>query len=307
MKPKRFILMLVVPVVAFSAVAALVLFAQSMKAHAQATLPPPPELGEFVVEPADGVARVQAEGDTCTNDCLKWTVTYTDPAGISDLVFTWDWGDGATTNCPPISADCLIDDQYVSTGQVEGTHAYRDAGVYSVQLEVRDQYGQFDTATYEYAVAYDPSAGFVTGGGWIDSLAEACPDFCGGLAGKANFGFVSRYKNGASHPTGSTEFQFKMADLNFHSQNYDWLVISGHRAQYKGTGTINGSGSYGFILTAIDADLTPSTDQDRFRIKIWDQGTGVVIYDNQMGDSDSADPSTAISGGSIMIHKAKNK
>jgi len=64
-------------------------------------------------------------------------------------------------------------------------------------------------------------------------------------------------------------------------------------------------GDYGFMLTAIDAALTPSTEVDRFRIKIWDRATEQVIYDNQMGDSDDADPTTAIGGGSIVIHKAE--
>ena len=44
------------------------------------------------------------------------------------------------------------------------------------------------------------------------------------LAGNANFGFVSRYKKGANVPTGQTQFQFQVADLNFHSSEYDWLV-----------------------------------------------------------------------------------
>ena len=29
--------------------------------------------------------------------------------------------------------------------------------------------------------------------------------------------------------------------MNFHSTAYTWLVVSGYKAQYKGTGTINGS------------------------------------------------------------------
>ena len=88
------------------------------------------------------------------------------------------------------------------------------------------------------------------------------------LIGKASFGFVSKYKKGAIVPTGETEFQFRVADLNFHSDTYQWLVIAGARAQYKGTGTINGKGNYGFMLTAIDEKLTLSTDVDLFRIKI---------------------------------------
>ena len=64
-----------------------------------------------------------------------------------------------------------------------------------------------------------------------------------------------------------------------------------------------GAGEYGFMLTAVDADLTPSTDVDLFRIKIWDRETDQIIYDNQMGDSEDADPATEIGGGSIVIHK----
>ena len=95
----------------------------------------------------------------------------------------------------------------------------------------------------QIVIAYDPNGGFVTGGGWIDSPAGAYlanPP----LVGKANFGFVSKYKKGASVPEGETEFQFHAAGLNFKSTAYQWLVVQGtSKAQYKGTGTINGSGA----------------------------------------------------------------
>ena len=98
--------------------------------------------------------------------------------------------------------------------------------------------------------------------------------------------------------------QFKVADLNFHSDAYQWLVIAGAKAMYKGTGTINGEGNYGFMLTAIDEKLTPSTDVDTFRIKIWDKDDGdSIVYDNQMDADDDAEPTTGIGGGSIVIHK----
>ena len=43
---------------------------------------------------------------------------------------------------------------------------------------------------------------------------------------------------------------------------------------------------------------------DKFRIKIWDKDDGdAVVYDNQIGDADDADLTTAIGGGSIKIHK----
>lgn len=101
-------------------------------------------------------------------------------------------------------------------------------------------------------------------------------------------------------PTGDTQFQFRVANLNFKSTSYDWLVISGARAQYKGVGTINGVGGYGFILTATDGDAAGGGGVDRFRIKIW--SAAGTIYDNQLGGGDNDDPTTALGGGSIVIH-----
>ena len=172
-------------------------------------------------------------------------------------------------------------------------------------LTVTDDDGDSDSSIFEYIVVYDPDGGFVTGGGWIDSPEGAyTPDPA--LTGKATFGFVSKYKKGADVPTGQTQFQFHVADLNFHSDTYQWLVVAGHKAMFKGTGTINGAGNYGFMLSAIDEKLTPSTDVDLFRIKIWDKDNGdAIVYDNQLGDADDADPTTVIGGGSIIIHKAK--
>ena len=186
-------------------------------------------------------------------------------------------------------------------GSVSGSHTYATAGVYKITLTITDSAGASDEEVFQYVVVYDPSAGFVTGGGWINSppgAYRANP----GLTGKATFGFVSRYQKGANVPTGNTEFQFKVANLNFHSDSYQWLVIAGARAQYKGIGTINGVGEFGFILTAIDGQISGSGDVDKFRIKIWDKATDQIIYDNQMGTTDDVAPTTTISGGSIVIH-----
>jgi len=148
---------------------------------------------------------------------------------------------------------------------------------------------------------YDPTAGFVTGGGWINSpLGAYSADPT--LTGKATFGFVSKYQKGANIPTGQTEFQFHAANLDFHSTSYEWLVVAGPRAQFKGSGTINKAGNYGFMLTAIDGQINGGGGIDKFRIKIWDKATGIIIYDNQMGDADTANSTTAIAGGSIIIH-----
>jgi len=181
---------------------------------------------------------------------------------------------------------------------------FAEPGVHSICVHGNDRFENNVGAEDCILLAvYDPTGGFVTGGGWINSPEGAyTPD--SSLTGKANFGFVSKYKKGADVPIGHTEFQFKVADLNFQSDAYEWLVVAGPKAMYKGIGTINGEGSYGFMLSAIDKELTPSTDVDMFRIKIWDKDDGdAVVYDNQIGDADDADLTTAIRGGSIKIHK----
>lgn len=126
------------------------------------------------------------------------------------------------------------------------------------------------------------------------------------MTDRATFGFVSKYLKGANKPTGETEFRFQAGGLNFYSNDYDWLVVGGARAQYKGTGTINGTGSYQFILTAVDGDLIAKGTPDRFRIMIWhhDDATNsdVTDYDNQISSvAESNLEGTVLGGGSINV------
>jgi hypothetical protein len=188
-----------------------------------------------------------------------------------------------------------------STGaSAGGDCTYTAAGVYTVTATVTDDDGGSGSGTLQYVVVYDPGAGFVTGGGWITSPAGAYAANPA-LTGRANFGFNAKYAHGAQVPDGQTQFHFQAAGLNFHSTAYQWLVVAGARAQYKGTGTINGGGSYSFLLTVIDGQVNGGGGVDRFRLKIWNAGG--VIYDNQMGGADDAPASMAIGGGSIVIHK----
>jgi hypothetical protein len=204
----------------------------------------------------------------------------------------WNWGDGGAASGGTVN-------ESNGSGTAFGTHTYAAAGIYTITLVIAcNNYAVSSQSVSQFVVVYNPNGGFVTGSGWINSPPGAYVANPG-LVGKANFGFVSQYQKGATIPTGQTQFQFQMANFNFQSTAYQWLVISGAKAQYKGTGSLNGGGSYSFLLTAVDGDLIGTTD--KFRIKIWN--TGGVVYDNQLGDSDSATPTTAIAGGSIVIHK----
>ena len=209
----------------------------------------------------------------------------------------WNWGDGtATTGTSPEA--------------LTASHSYVQPGVYRIELTVTDGCGNSSSLLSDYIPVYDPEGGFVTGGGWIWSH-EGAYKGDPALKGKASFGFVAKYKKGNNIPEGHTEFHFHAGNLKFNSTSYDAmrLVISGARAQFKGVGTINGQGNFGFLVSVVDGALSGSTNEDRFRIKIWDldQG-GTIVYDNNLElVEENALPSTVIGGGSVIIHKAAGK
>jgi hypothetical protein len=217
-------------------------------------------------------------------------VTFTD-AGVYDThTCQFAWGDGFLDTVSPDGGTCT------------SHHVYDTPGVYALRVTVTDDDGGTASAAFEYVVVYDPEGGFVTGGGTIDSPAGAYIADAS-LSGRASFGFVSKYERGATLPTGQTQFQFRAAGFNFHGAVYDWLVVAGARAQYKGTGTVNGAGAYGFLITVRDGERSGGGGVDGFRLKVWDKATGAIVYDNGLGAADDleTDPQ-AIAAGSIVIH-----
>jgi hypothetical protein len=56
------------------------------------------------------------------------------------------------------------------------------------------------------------------------------------------------------------------------------------------------------MLTGIDGQIRGGGGLDKFRIKIWEKATDQIIYDNKPGADDTANPTTVIGGGSIVIH-----
>jgi hypothetical protein len=262
----------------------------------------PVQFGETTVTiTVNNVAPVLAAlngpvGPTQVGTPVSVSASFTDVGTADTHTGLIDWGDGTTSAAFAESG---------GSGTANGSHAYSEAGVFTVKLMVTDDDGgSSNQSIFQYAVIYDPAAGFVTGGGWINSpLGAYLPN--PSLTGKANFGFVAKYQKGKSVPDGDTEFQFKAGDLNFKSKSYEWLVISGAKGQYKGFGTINGTGNYRFVLTIEDGDLKGTRD-DKFRIRIWGDGSDLggsgLVYDNQFMDSALGDATTALGGGSVVIH-----
>jgi hypothetical protein len=185
---------------------------------------------------------------------------------------------------------------------------YEDSGALAVDLNLLDSDGNilFTETRYNAADIIPDEVGgnlygwftFINVSGGI-AVDEHQLTFPTSPEGKANFGFVAKNKK-TQTPDGNTEFMFKAVNLNFHSSSYDFLIVNKaeSRAQFKGSGTINGVGAYKFMLWATDGD--PNDSADTFRIKIWEEdgdGNETVVYDNGAEQ--------AIASGSIVVHTNK--
>lgn len=231
------------------------------------------------------------------NTPVNFTGTFSDDPGDTHTV---EWSFESITQ-----PGTIVVPVFPTSGSADTTYTFTEPGLYKVSLKVTDNNFLSTTATTvngleALVVIYDPDGKWVSGGGWFDSPQGAFVQMPG-ASGKASFGFVSRYQSGATLPIGSTRFHLNAAGLNFQSTSYEWLVISGNKAQYKGAGTINGSGSYQFMMTTIDGDQPNGDGQDKVRLRIWSDHTG-LIYDNQLNAPDNADPTTVLAHGSIVIH-----
>jgi Calx-beta domain-containing protein len=251
--------------------------------------------GTIVNDDAAPGARPTTTTLTCTplvavNVASSCTVTVADaggpggstPTGTVAITSSPAGGTHPAT-CPLINGACTF------------TFSASSANVYELKATYAGTAAHEGSEGTALVVVYDPSGGFVTGGGWIQSATGSCPGCPTGLdvGGKASFGFVSKYQKGANVPSGNTEFQYQAGDLRFKATSFEWLVVSGSKAQIKGTGTINGVGNYKFKLWAVDGGSTG----DKIRIAIWDLASNEddPYYDNKADQ--------ALAGGSIVIHK----
>jgi len=246
-----------------------------------------------VLNVAPTVGPIIAPIDPVTvNASVPVQASFSDPGLPDTHTAIWQWGDGTTSVGLVAEANGM--------GTTSDLHTYTSPGLYTVKTTVTDDDGGVGESVFHFIVVYDPGGGFVTGGGWIESPAGAYT-LDPALTGKATFGFVAKYPHSAVTPKGQTEFHFQAAGLKFHSDSYDWLVVTGPKVQFSGSGAINNEGDYGFLLMASDGEIS-GTGVDRLRFKIWDKATGVVIYDNQMGAPDDADAVQGLAGGSIVVH-----
>ena len=213
-------------------------------------------------------------------------------AGVADThSATIEWGDGTASSAAVVERG--------GSGSVSGSHAYAVAGVYVVSVSVADKDGGIGRSALDTVVVFDPAAGSTRGAGWLESPAGALASD-GSASGRAFFGFLARYGKDATSVVAHPGFRLRVQGFDFESTAYDWLVITGAKAQLRGSGRVNGSGSYTFQIAAIDGQIG-SSETDRLRIRIWDGASGLLVYDNERGAAEGADPASVLGGGSIAV------
>jgi PKD repeat protein len=185
---------------------------------------------------------------------------------------------------------------------VTASYIFVAAGIYQISLTVTDSAGNVVTTTTvggadAHVVVFDAGAGHVTGGGWFNSPAgsSANPAY----VGRASFAFNAQYHGDSATPDG--QLQFRVGRLNFHSSSFEWLVVNAAKAQFRGTGTVNGRGTFAFLLTIIDGRRAGGADM--VRMTIWDPGTDFVLYDSGGTAGDDDDSLHVLGGGDVTIHE----
>jgi len=214
-------------------------------------------------------AHVTQESDNSAGDLLKAQVLF---------VVRKTNSDGTTSEVGAYTVSCN------AAGDADSVIAL-PVGVYSITMTVMGGYFVSDPELVLVPV-YDPAGGFATGGGYI-----VVTDPAGGNPGRANFGFVAKYKDASS--TGNLEFQYKDGDIDMKSLSIDWLVIGSVSAQFQGTATIQGrSGIFTFRVNCTDNKA--NGNPDKFTILVW------------MDDNTQADPiykalNQSLAGGNILV------
>jgi hypothetical protein len=154
--------------------------------------------------------------------------------------------------------------------------------VYDVRIAIGGSY--YQGAAEGVLAVYDPSLGFVTGGGKF--LHNGVLD---------NFGFNAKYlKNGQLQGSLLYIEHRTSGDVIVKSNAMGSLSVTGNTAYILGKATLNGVGNHSFQATVIDNGEPGTSDQFGLQVK---DPTGTVIPDLTF-------PPITLSGGNIVVpHK----
>ncbi|MCW9094638.1 MAG: 5'-nucleotidase C-terminal domain-containing protein, partial [Ignavibacteriaceae bacterium] len=127
--------------------------------------------------------------------------------------------------------------------------------------------------------------GIVIANGWMNSEESFYlqdPSKTGKLYFSINL--WNRYVSGK--PAGMVYLNLYNANFRFRSTDSEWLLIENSEATILGKGKVNGSGNYGFLITAQSEIEGMECPQGGLRIVIWDIDDGErIVYDNLLPQS----------------------
>jgi len=229
-------------------------------------------------------------------------VAFVDPGANDTHTCHINWDDGTTESFAATGGTCT------------STSTFPIAGMYSLAITVTDDDGAAGN-TSTLAIVFDPSAGFATAGGWLDSPPGGYPADPT-AAGKARFTAQANY-HGDIALTGNVQFGLHSALFELRSDTVEWMVITRDgKIAIKGTGHDQDGRPIGLVSYAHDGctntqNGTCGPGADQVRLVAWDLANGPTpessppIYDNQPGSSFDIDQTglTPISAGAIHIHR----
>jgi hypothetical protein len=219
------------------------------------------------------------------NSMVTATTTFTDTDAGQSHTATANWGDGINT-----ATSCFVTEPGSTSGSISCplSTGYAAADVYPVTITVSDGTVQ-TTSPVTYAYVYNPTqASIFSAGSRYNNPSSASPS----TSGTVRFGLSYKYKGGIATGGKAFTMDFNGANFHFNATSVSSLVISNGFATLRGSGALNGTSGYNFLVTGIDGG--------DIRIQIADSSNNVV-YDTQPGANITVTPTTKVTG-HVVVH-----
>jgi hypothetical protein len=230
-----------------------------------------------------------------TDVTITATVTDTGGSNVKSADFSVDGG--PFDDLAPVASESFGTSSVdvTLTLPASATPLLQTTGVHSICFRGTDFADNISASQCVLFAVYDPTGGFATGGGNINSPAGADSANPSG-SGQASFAFNAKYlPNNPNVPSGDFQFTYPAGNISFKGTSYDFLVVTnGNRAQMQGTGTLNGTTVCKFSIDSYNASFLPG-NVDALGVTIFNCGSTTGNRYNL--------PTAPIAHGSIKIHQ----